>query len=139
MLRYLLDTNIVIELLRHRPASLRRVIEQHDGEIAVSTITATELFFGVERSSRPEDNRLVVDRILHQLVVLDFDTAAAGHAAEIRATLSREGKIIGPYDLLIAGQARSRGLALVTNNRAEFDRVAGLRVEDWSKPSGDDE
>jgi tRNA(fMet)-specific endonuclease VapC len=68
-----------------------------------------------------------------------FDRAAAGHYADIRADLERRGQLIGPYDLMIAGHARSRGLVVITGNLAEFTRVAGLRSEDWLAPLADDE
>jgi tRNA(fMet)-specific endonuclease VapC len=89
------------------------------------------LFHGAAKSARPEQNRLEVERFAARLEVLPFDLEAAGHAAEIRAKLERQGQSIGGYDVLIAGHARSRGLIVVTGNLGEFNRVEGLRCEDW--------
>jgi tRNA(fMet)-specific endonuclease VapC len=95
-----------------------------------------ELLYGAERSNRPAHVRQEVERFIARLSVLSFDDDAAAHAAEIRATLERGGTIIGPYDLMIAGQARSRGLVVVTGNLKEFLRVDGLRAEDWMADAG---
>jgi tRNA(fMet)-specific endonuclease VapC len=131
MLRYLLDTNLCIRVLRDRPAGLRDRFNAHAEGLCISTIVLTELLFGAAKSARPVHNRQEVERLAARLDVLPFDAAAADHAADIRAALERSGLTIGAYDLLIAGQARSRGLVVVTGNRKEFDRVEGLRCEDW--------
>lgn len=91
----------------------------------------TELLHGAAKSARPVDNRTAVERFAARLKVLPFDAEAAAHAGEIRAALEREGRQIGAYDALIAGHARSRGLVVVTGNLREFERVEGLRCEDW--------
>ena len=91
-----------------------------------------ELLYGAERSDRPSHVRQEVERFAARLSVLPFDDDAAAHAAEIRATLYRNDNVIGPYDLMIAGHARSRGLIVVTGNVKEFQRVDGLRAEDWT-------
>lgn len=132
MLRFLLDTNIVIELLRHRPIALRKRLSDHSDAVAVSSITVAELIYGVERSTARADNKRATDGFLALVDVVPFDAAAAAHAGEIRADLASRGRPIGAYDVLIAGHARSRGLAVVTNNRREFDRVEGLQVQDWT-------
>ncbi|KGB20892.1 VapC toxin protein [Acetobacter tropicalis] len=90
-----------------------------------------ELLYGAERSSDPVRTRREVERFAARLAVLPFDSEAAAHTADIRAELERNGRIIGPYDLMIAGHARSRGLIVVTGNLREFQRVEGLRTEDW--------
>lgn len=131
--RYLLDTNIVIFALRTRADTLRARFTAAQGTMAVSTITVAELAYGVERSARPEDNRAAVEQFLALLEVLPVDAAAAEHSGRIRAELAATGTPIGAYDALIAGQARSRGLVVVTNNTREFSRVAGLLVEDWGR------
>jgi len=87
----------------------------------------------VELSLQPQRNLAAVEGFIARLDVLDYDTAAAAHTAQIRAELRKTGKQIGPYDQMIAGHARSRGLVVVTNNTKEFRRVAGLRIEDWTK------
>ncbi|MNE79298.1 tRNA(fMet)-specific endonuclease VapC [compost metagenome] len=91
-----------------------------------------ELIYGAEKSASPERNLAVVEGLAARLEVMSYDELAATHTGQLRAELARNGTPIGPYDQLIAGHARSRGLIIVTNNRREFDRVAGLRIEDWT-------
>ncbi|WP_374578695.1 tRNA(fMet)-specific endonuclease VapC [Phenylobacterium sp.] len=131
MLRYLLDTNLCIRVLRDRPPQVRERFNLEASSLCISTIVFTELLHGAAKSARPEHNRGEVERFAARLDVLPFDEAAADHAADIRAALERRGEPIGGYDLLIAGHARSRGLTVVTGNLAEFRRVDGLRCEDW--------
>ena len=131
MLRWLLDTNLCIRVLRDRPAGLRERFNREADALCISTIVLTELLYGAEKSARPDENRRAVEQFAARLVVLPFDDAAAAHAANIRATLERQGQPIGGYDILIAGHARSRGLVVVTGNLREFNRVEGLRSEDW--------
>lgn len=132
MRRYLLDTNFCIRVLRDRPASLRRRFNDEAEGLCLSTIVLTELLVGAFKSAQPERNRREVESFAARLDVLPFDAEAADHAAEIRATLEKEGRKIGGYDVLIAGQARSRGLTVVTANLREFRRVKGLLVENWT-------
>jgi tRNA(fMet)-specific endonuclease VapC len=131
MLRYMLDTNLCIGVLRDRPPNIRERFNAEADGLSISTIVLTELLHGAAKSARPIENRTQVERFASRLVVLDFDDDAAAHAGEIRATLEREGRPIGGYDVLIAGHARSRGLIVVTGNLSEFSRVEGLRSEDW--------
>lgn len=131
MLRYLLDTNLCIRVLRDRPASVRERFNLEADGLCISTVVLTELLHGAARSLRPAHNRVEVQRFAARLEVLTFDEAAAHHAADIRADLERRGVPIGGYDVLIAGHARSRGLTVVTGNLAEFSRVDGLCCEDW--------
>ena len=131
VLRYLLDTNLCIRVLRDRPTAIRDRFNLAADALCISTIVLTELLHGAAKSARPEHNRGEVERFAARLDVLPFDNAAADHAADIRAALERQGQPIGGYDLLIAGHARSRGLIVVTGNLAEFNRVDGLRCEDW--------
>lgn len=131
MLRYMLDTNLCIRVLRDKPAGLRQRFNAEADGLCISTIVLTELFHGAAKSARPTDNRLEVERFAARLDVLPFDFEAAAHAGDIRAALEREGNPIGGYDVLIAGHARSRGLVVVTGNLREFNRVDGLRCEDW--------
>ena len=128
----MLDTNLCIRVLRDRPQGLRERFNENADALSISTIVLNELLYGAEKSARPEHNRREVERFAARLEVLPFDVNAAGHAAEIRAVLERRGQMIGSYDLLIAGHARSRGLVVVTGNLGEFNRVDGLRCEDWS-------
>ncbi len=131
MLKYLLDTNICIFTIKNRPESVREAFTRHNGQMAISTVTLMELVYGAERSAKPEHNLAVVEGFAARLEVLSYDAPAAAHTAQIRAELARQGLPIGPYDQMIAGHARSLGLIVVSNNRREFDRVPGLRVEDW--------
>ena len=132
MLKYLLDTNIVIYTMRKRPPAVRERFRQHDGQMGISTVTQGELVFGAERSSRPRENLEILEGFTARLDVLPFDSAAAVHFGQIRAELLARGRPIGPYDTMIAAHARSQGLILVTNNLAEFERVPGLRLENWA-------
>lgn len=134
MLRWLLDTNLCIRVLRDRPAGLRERFNREADALCISTIVLTELLYGAEKSARPAENRRAVEQFAARLTLLPFDDAAAAHAANIRATLERQGLPIGGYDVLIAGHARSRGLVVVTGNLREFNRVEGLRSEDWLGP-----
>lgn len=131
MLRYLLDTNLCIRVLRDRPPAMRERFNLEADSLCISTIVLSELLHGAAKSARPAHNRTEVERLSARLDVLPFDASAADHAAEIRANLERRGQPIGGYDLLIAGHARSRGLTVVTGNLVEFQRVDGLRCEDW--------
>jgi len=135
-LLFMLDTNLCIRVLRERPAGLRVRFNQEADALCISTIVLTELLYGAEKSARPVENRREVERMAARMTVLSFDDTAAAHAAEIRARLERLGLPIGGYDLLIAGHARSRGLVLITGNLREFNRVEGLRSEDWLDGSG---
>ena len=136
MLRYLLDTNLCIRVIRDRPASLRPRFNAEASSLCISDVVLFELLYGAEKSARPSENRLVVERFAARLSVLPFDSDAAAHTAEIRASLERQGLVVGAYDLMIAGHARSRALVVVTGNLQEFVRVAGLRSEDWLTDAG---
>ena len=131
MLRYMLDTNLCIRVLRDRPSAIRERFNLNTEALCISTIVLTELLHGAAKSARPEHHRREVEAFAGRLTVLPFDAAAADHAADIRATLERQGRIIGAYDLLIAAQARALGLVVITGNLDEFGRVEGLRCEDW--------
>ena len=133
MTKYMLDTNIVIYVIKSRPSYLRPVFNQHIGQMGISTITFAELVHGVEESATPDRNLRTVEDFLSRLQVLPYDSDAAAHYGDIRADLERKGLTIGVNDLHIAGHARSRGLVLVTNNTREFERVEGLRISDWTE------
>ncbi len=133
MLRYLLDTNFCIHILRERPEQLRARMNENADALCISTIVQMELLQGAALSARADHNRQEVERFCARLEVLPFDENAAAHAADIRAVLQKQGNKIGAYDALIAGHARSQGLIVVTNNLKEFTRVDGLRCEDWQQ------
>jgi tRNA(fMet)-specific endonuclease VapC len=132
MLKYMLDTNICIFTVKNRPQQVREAFNRHHGQLCISSVSFMELIYGAEKSANPERNLSVVEGFAARLEVLAYDHMAASHTGQLRAELARSGTPIGPYDQLIAGHARSRGLILVTNNRHEFDRVPGLRIEDWT-------
>lgn len=132
MLRYLLDTNLCIRVLRDRTQNLRARFNAHAETLCMSDVVLHELLVGAERSADPARVRREVEAFAARLTVLPFDSAAAAHAASIRAELERRGLIIGAYDLMIAGHARSRGLTVITGNLGEFTRVPGLLCEDWT-------
>jgi tRNA(fMet)-specific endonuclease VapC len=130
MTRYLLDANAVIAMLRDSPSRpARRARQERLGDVAISAIVAHELFYGAFKSRRMVGNVALVDAL--QFPVVEFDKEDARQAGEIRAFLSARGTAIGPYDVLIAGQAIARNTILVTHNIQEFGRVPGLRLEDW--------
>ena len=131
MLKFMLDTNICIFTIKNRPEHVREAFNAHHGQLCISTGTVMELVFGAEKSSNPQRNLAVVEGFAARLEVLKYDWEAAANTGQLRAELSKLGTPIGPYDQMIAGHARSLGLVLVTNNTREFERVPGLRIEDW--------
>ena len=131
MLKYMLDTNICIYVNKNRPPEIREAFNRHAGQICLSAVTWGELVYGAEHSARPEENLAVIEGMSARLEVLAFETHDANHFGQIRSELYRIGNPIGPYDMMIAGHARARGLVLVTNNLREFERMPGLRTENW--------
>ena len=129
---YLLDTNICIYCIKKKPVSvLRQLNLKRKLDICVSSITAAELEFGVEKSKYPERNRIALIGFLSVFRSLPFDDRDAQEYGKTRAKLSRDGNIIGPLDILIGSQAKSKNLILVTNNVKEFERIDGLEIENW--------
>lgn len=132
-MHFLLDTNAVITLLAQRSASLtERILNCAEGEIGVSAIVIHELYFGAYKSQKVEFNLETIRLLLRDFPVIPFDTNDAREAGQIRAELKARGLPIGPYDTLIAAQARGRKLTLVSNNTKEFIRVQGLALQDWT-------
>ena len=130
MTRFLLDANAVIGLLNNANSALgRRVRQEKIDDVAISAIVAHELYYGAYKSRRAAHNLALVDALRFQ--VIEFDREDARQAGQIRAFLASRGTLIGGYDVLIAGQAVARNLILVTHNLREFNRVPGLRLEDW--------
>ncbi|MGQ9555287.1 MAG: type II toxin-antitoxin system tRNA(fMet)-specific endonuclease VapC [Anaerolineae bacterium] len=131
---WMLDTNIVIALIRHRPAAvLKRLTACRAGEVLLSSVTAAELWYGVERGQQRLQNEKALRQFLMPLDVVPFDEEAAVFYGAVRASLERDGTPIGPLDTMIAAHALSLGAVLVTNNMREFARVQGLRIEDWTQ------
>jgi tRNA(fMet)-specific endonuclease VapC len=129
--RYLLDTNTCIAVMRSHPKAVARMAALPPGECAISTITGYELYTGIEKCSQPVKERAKVDLLLRTVLQMAFDPGAAKEAGRIRALLESQGQPIGPYDILLAGQALADGLIVVTSNTREFSRVPGLTLEDW--------
>lgn len=132
MALYLLDTDICSYVIRNRPPQAReRMNAVPLEEQAMSVVTYAELLYGVKRSSSARVNRQVVDAFVRHLTVIPWDAAAAEHYGDLRATLEKRGTPIGAMDLMIAAHARSLGAIMVTHNRRHFDKVPGLKVENW--------
>jgi tRNA(fMet)-specific endonuclease VapC len=131
MLRYLLDTNICIYVIKRRPESLLDRFNENASHLGISTVTLAELLHGAEKSSQPQRTLSVVEDFCSRLDVLDYGIKAAQHYGQIRAVLERRGTPIGVNDLHIAAHARSEGLTQVSNNLSEFKRVEGLLYENW--------
>lgn len=133
-MKYMLDTNICIYAIKHKPDAVIEKFLSHDPEeMCISAITYAELMHGVEKSMAVERNRIAMSLFLSPITILDFDEKAAEEYGRIRAELEKKGTPIGPMDTLIAGHAKAEGLILVTNNTREFNRVADLMVEDWTQ------
>jgi len=132
MPRYLLDTNICIYIKNHRPAEvLARFSKLPPGKVAMSSITYGELCFGAAKSAKPKESRLILEHLIALIPVLPLDEMASTHYGKVRNHLQATGQPIGNNDLWIAAHALAEKLLLVTNNVAEFERVPGLRVENW--------
>jgi tRNA(fMet)-specific endonuclease VapC len=131
MLRYLLDTNIVIYVLKRRPVEVLSTFNANASRMAMSSITLAELLHGAEKSSRVSENLAAIEDFCSRLQVLPYGPKAAQHYGAIRAALEKLGQPIGVNDMHIAAHARSEGLVLVTNNMGEFARVPALEAENW--------
>lgn len=131
MLKYLLDTNIVLHVIKRRPIEVLGVFNENAGRMAISAITLSELFHGAGKSAKVAQNLAVVEELASLLEVLPYTAKASQHHGAIRSALEKVGRPIGVNDLHIAAHARSEGLTLVTHNMAEFARVPGLLTEDW--------
>lgn len=131
MIKYMLDTNIVIYTIKNRPAHVREAFKKHENQMCISSVTYGELIYGAEHSSQPERNLRDIEGLAARLEIMPFEHHAAEHFGQLRAELYRIGQPIGPYDMMIAGHARALGLILVNNNLKEFEPVPGLRLENW--------
>ena len=131
MVNYLLDTNIVIYVIKRRPIEVMETFNQNASRMAISSITLAELIHGAEKSNKPAHNYAVIEDFTSRLEVLPYSAKAAQHYGSIRAALEKVGQPIGVNDIHIAAHARSEGLVLVTNNLREFERVPALLLENW--------
>jgi len=133
-MKYLIDTNICIYIMNNRPVGVIKKFKRFNpGEIGISTITVSELQYGVSKSTYRKENQHRLDEFLAPLEIIDYNEIAARTYGDIRFQLENRGKSIGPLDLLIAAHALSRNLIMVTNNDKEFKRIKNLEVENWTK------
>lgn len=131
MLKYLLDTNIVIYVLKRRPVKILEVFNTNASRMAISSITLSELIYGAEKSANVDKNLEAIEEFISHLDVLPYDAKASQHYGQIKAVLEKKGEIIGENDIHIAAHAISHVLILVTNNLKEFKRVPNLALENW--------
>ena len=133
-MRYMLDTNICIYAIKHKPEQVFQWLQEHDpSEICISSVTYAELVHGVEKSRSVEKNRVALALLLANIEIMSFDSLAAESYGKVRADLEKAGTPIGPLDMMIAGHAKSLGYIVVTNNTKEFERVKGLKLENWTE------
>ncbi len=133
-MRYMLDTNICIYVIKHKPEKVFQKLQKHDpSEVCISSVTYAELVHGVEKSEAVEKNRLALSLMLANIEILDFDVEAANCYGKIRADLEKKGTPIGPLDMMIAGHAQSLGYTVVTNNMKVFSRVSNLKIDNWAE------
>ena len=131
-MRYMLDTNICIYVIKHKPETVFQKLQNINPEdVCISSVTYAELVHGVEKSAAVEKNRLALSMLLATMEILDFDVDAADCYGKIRAALEKKGTPIGPLDMMIAAHAQSLGYTVVTNNMKEFSRVSALQIEIW--------
>ena len=132
-MNFLIDTNICIYIMNnHPPEVIHRFKNSEVGDIGISSITVSELQYGVSKSKRKKENQHRLEEFLSPFEILAYDDIAAAYYGEIRAWLEKKGVVIGPLDLLIAAHTLSRDLVLVTNNEKEFKRITSLKIENWA-------
>lgn len=132
-MEYLLDTNICIYIIKKKPIHVfNKLLTIPIGSVGISSITLAELQYGIAKSSNPSKNEEALNRFLIPIEIIDFGTTATTEYGKIRAELERKGTPIGPLDMLIAAHAKSLNLILVTNNAKEFERIVGLKIENWA-------
>lgn len=133
-MRYMLDTNICIYAIKHKSEQAFKRLQEHDpSEICISSVTYAELVHGVEKSKSIEKNRLALALLLANIEIISFDSLAAESYGKIRADLEKAGNPIVSLDMMISGHAKSLKYTVVTNNTKEFERVQGLKLENWAK------
>ena len=131
-MNYLIDTNICIYLMNKKPSKvIQRFKDIEIGQIGISTITVSELNYGVAKSEFQKQNAIRLEEFLTPFEILPYDETASKYYGIIRSQLESQGKVIGPLDMLIAAHALSRDLILITNNEKEFLRIKSLKVENW--------
>ena len=131
-MKYMLDTNICIYIIKKKPAQVLSALQKTDiGEVCISSITLAELEYGVAKSNHKEQNQIAIAKFLAPIEILDFNEQAAQIFGTVRAILEKKGKVIGPFDLQIAAHALAENLTLITNNEKEFSRVPNLKIKNW--------
>ncbi|MEE9431981.1 MAG: type II toxin-antitoxin system VapC family toxin [Melioribacteraceae bacterium] len=131
-MKYMLDTNICIYIIKNKPIKVLNKFKKIDPkDVCISSITSSELWFGVYKSLSFEKNAIALEQFLSPLTILEYDNSAAKVYGKVRSQLEKKGKVIGGMDLLIAAHALSLELTLITNNTKEFKRVEGLNVSNW--------
>lgn len=134
MTAYMLDTNICIYIIKKKPDQvIERLRHTRVPDVGVSSITLSELEYGVAKSARPEQNKLAIVEFLAPLEILPYDDMAAQEYGKVRVYLEKQGTPIGSMDMLIAAHALSLNCILVTNNESEFSRIPALKIENWAK------
>jgi tRNA(fMet)-specific endonuclease VapC len=133
MIKYMLDTNICIYIIKQKPKNvIERFRQAQVSEIGVSSITLSELEYGVMKSAKPEQNKLALAQFIAPIEISAHDDVAAQHCGVIRGHLERQGTPIGSLDMLIAAHALSQNSVLITNNESEFKRIPNLKIENWA-------
>ena len=133
-MKYMLDTNICIYVIKHKPEKVFKKLQKIDpSDVCISSVTYAELIYGVEKSAAVERNRLALSMMLSNIEIMNFGVLAATSYGMVRADLEKKGTPIGPLDMMIAGHAKSLGCTVVTNNVKEFSRVKGLKVVNWAE------
>jgi len=130
--KWMLDTDTCIAIIKKHPVALKKLRGKSIGQVGISSITLGELTFGAAQSSRPKDAHDALDEFLLALEVSAFEERAAMRYGDIRASLERRGRPIGPLDTLIGSHAHVTDVILVTHNTREFSQIEGLRLEDWT-------
>jgi len=130
---YLLDTNIIIYTLKNKFENIKFMIENAGmNNVCVSSLTVAELEHGAAKSNNPDKSRAIMYEFLTPFEILNFDTKSAEYYGRIRADLEKIGKVIGPIDLMIAAVAMANSAIIVTDNEREFERIDGLKIENWT-------
>jgi tRNA(fMet)-specific endonuclease VapC len=133
-MRYMLDTNICIYIIKRKPQPvIERFLQTEISQIGISSITLSELLYGVSKSSKPDQNQIALAQFIAPLEILPYDEHAAQHYGDLRAHLERQGKPIGSLDMLIAAHSLSINSTLITNNEKEFIRIPNLKIDNWAK------
>jgi tRNA(fMet)-specific endonuclease VapC len=133
-MKYMLDTNICIYIIKQKPRTvIERFLQTEISQIGISSITLSELLFGASKSSKPEQNKIALAQFVAPLEILPYDDQSAQYYGDLRAYLEKQGKPIGSLDMLIAAHALSIACTLITNNEKEFIRIPNLNIDNWVK------